>query len=108
MTEPPRPVSMAVRVEHWPIAGAFAISRGAKSEAVVVIAELSDGRHHGRGECVPYARYGETAEGVSAAIAAMAGPIAAGLDRASLQQMMPAGAARNALDCAFWDLSAKR
>src|SRR5262249_10937361 len=64
------PLALAVRVEGWPIAGSFAISRGAKTEAVVVVAELSDGTHRGRGECVPYARYGETVEGVAAAIEA--------------------------------------
>ena len=78
--------ALAVRVERWPIAGSFAISRGAKTEAVVVVAELNDGRHRGRGECVPYARYGETVEGVAAAIEAMADPIAQGLDRGRLQQ----------------------
>ena len=102
------PPALSVRVERWPIAGSFAISRGAKTEAVVVVAELSDGSHRGRGECVPYARYGETVEGVAAAIAAMASDIARGLDRERLQSAMAAGAARNALDCAFWDLAAKR
>jgi L-Ala-D/L-Glu epimerase len=102
------PLSLSVHIERWPIAGAFTISRGAKTEAVVVVAELSDGRHRGRGECVPYARYGETVEGVAAAIEAMGEAIASGLDRERLQRAMPAGAARNALDCAFWDLAAKR
>src|SRR5258707_673476 len=102
------PLSLSVRVERWPIAGSFAISRGAKTEAVVVVAELSDGSHRGRGECVPYARYGETVEGVAAAIEAMAPDIARGLDRERLQSAMAGGAARNALDCAFWDLAAKR
>jgi L-Ala-D/L-Glu epimerase len=102
------PLLLSVRVERWPIAGSFTISRGAKTEAVVVVAELDDGAHRGRGECVPYARYGETVDGVAAAIAAMAEPIAAGLDRERLQAAMPPGAARNALDCAFWDLEAKR
>src|SRR2546426_8008901 len=102
------PLALSVRVERWPIAGAFTISRGAKTEAVVVVAELSDGRHRGRGECVPYARYGETVEGVAAAIQAMREPLAGGLGRMGLQERMPAGAARNALDCAFWDLEAKR
>jgi L-alanine-DL-glutamate epimerase-like enolase superfamily enzyme len=104
---PPFP-SLFVRVERWPIAGAFSISRGAKTEAAVVVAELSDGTNRGRGECVPYARYGETVEGVAAAIEALAPAIAQGLDRAHLQSAMPPGAARNALDCAFWDLEAKR
>lgn len=74
----------------------------------MVVAELTDGRVRGRGECVPYARYGETVEAVATAIEAMGSAIADGLDRAGLQRAMPAGAARNALDCAFWDLEAKR
>jgi L-alanine-DL-glutamate epimerase-like enolase superfamily enzyme len=102
------PLALSVHVERWPIAGRFAISRGAKTEAVVVVAEVSDGRHRGRGECVPYARYGENVEVVAAAINAIAPEIARGLDRARLSRIMPAGAARNALDCAFWDLAAKR
>ncbi len=95
-------------VERWPIVGSFAISRGAKTEAAVVIAELSDGNVRGRGECVPYARYGETVESVTAALEAMRPQFQQGLDRADLQRLMPAGAARNALDCALWDLAAKR
>ena len=101
-----------VRIERYPIRGAFTISRGTKREAVVVVAELAatlpDGRTvRGRGECVPYARYGETVDGVIAAIQAQTQPIAAGMDRLQLQSRMPAGAARNALDCAFWDIEAK-
>jgi L-Ala-D/L-Glu epimerase len=102
------PLSLNARIERWPIAGRFTIARGAKTEAVVVVAELADGPAVGRGECVPYARYGETAEGVLAAIEAMREPLARGLDRAGLQGAMPPGAARNALDCALWDLEAKR
>ena len=102
------PLSLSVRSERWPIAGAFSISRGAKTEAQVVVAELGDGRHRGYGECVPYARYDETVAGVIAALGAIGNKLAFGLDRASLQQAMPAGAARNALDCAFWDIEAKR
>jgi L-alanine-DL-glutamate epimerase-like enolase superfamily enzyme len=102
------PLALCVRVERWPIAGSFTISRGAKTEAVVVVAELSDGTHRGRGECVPYARYGETVAGVAAAIEAMGPEISSGLDRERLQSAMAPGAARNALDCAFWDLAAKR
>jgi L-alanine-DL-glutamate epimerase-like enolase superfamily enzyme len=104
----PSSISLTARAESWPIAGSFTISRGAKTEAVVVVAELSDGTHRGRGECVPYARYNETVESVIAAIEAMRPAIAGGLDRLGLQQAMGAGAARNALDCAFWDLEAKR
>ena len=95
-------------VERWPIAGAFTISRGSKTEASVVVAELSDGARAGRGEAVPYPRYGESPEGVLAEIRAVAPEIAAGLDRAGLQSRLRPGAARNALDCAFWDLEAKR
>src|SRR5579871_4090417 len=100
--------SLAVRTERWPIAGSFTISRGAKTEAAVVVAEVSDGAIIGRGECVPYPRYGETLEGVAAAILGMEAQIAGGLDRRALQTAMPAGAARNALDCALWDLAAKQ
>jgi len=108
LSNPALSLSLSASVEHWPIAGSFAISRGAKTEAVVVLAELSDGTYHGRGECVPYARYGESARAVMSALEAMAPALSEGLDRSSLQTAMPAGAARNALDCAFWDLAAKR
>src|SRR5258708_8809979 len=98
------PLSLSVRSERWPIAGAFSISRGAKTEAQVVVAELSDGRHRGHGECVPYAHYNETVASVMAALGAIGDRLARGLDRTALQRAMPAGAARNALDRAFWDL----
>jgi len=101
-------MELSVKIERWPLAGAFTISRGSKTEAVVVVAELSDGAHRGRGECVPYARYGETPEGVVAAIEAMRPAVQGGLDRAGLQRAMIAGAARNALDCAYWDIGAKQ
>ncbi|WP_372398459.1 N-acetyl-D-Glu racemase DgcA [Azospirillum sp. HJ39] len=99
---------LSVRRETFPIRGAFRISRGSKTEAAVVVAEVSDGPHRGRGECVPYARYGESVDGVVAALEAMAGAVADGLDRAALAGLMQPGAARNALDCALWDLEAKR
>ncbi len=102
------PLTLAVSIESWPICGGFAISRGAKTQAVVVVAELGDGKARGRGECVPYARYGESVDSVVAAIEAMRPALAAGLTREALQEAMPAGAARNALDCAHWDLEAKR
>lgn len=72
-----------------------------------MICTISDGRYAGRGECVPYRHYGETIAGVLAQIEAAAPRIAAGLDRGALQSAMPAGAARNAVDCALWDLEAK-
>lgn len=105
---------VSVATEAWPIAGTFTIARGAKTEARVVVATVSDGTHTGRGECVPYGRYGETVESVAAAIAAVAPALAreAGsaedAGRAALQYLLPAGAARNALDCALIDLAAKR
>ena len=104
----PTPLTLTIAVERWPIAGSFTISRGAKTEAVVVVAELGDGKARGRGECVPYARYGETADSVSAQIEALRPRLATGLTRTGLQDAMPPGAARNALDCAFWDWEAKR
>jgi L-alanine-DL-glutamate epimerase-like enolase superfamily enzyme len=102
------PLTLSLAVERWPIAGRFAISRGAKTEAVVVVATLSDGQARGRGECVPYARYGESVESVVAALESLRSRLAAGLTREELQEAMPPGAARNALDCASWDLDAKR
>ena len=102
------PLTLALAAERWPIAGSFGISRGSKTEAVVVVAELSDGKARGRGECVPYARYGESVESVMTQIDAMRPQLEAGLDRSALQTAMPPGAARNALDCALWDLEAKR
>src|SRR5262249_49942334 len=100
--------TLAARIERFPIAGSFAISRGAKSEAVVVVAEVSDGSHRGRGECVPYAHYNETPEAARRALQDLSGALAGGLDRQALQAALPAGAARNALDCALIDLEAKR
>src|SRR5437660_9970498 len=97
------PLLLSLRIERWPIAGSFAISRGAKTEATVVVAELSDGRCRGRGECVPYARYGETVEGLHEAIAALGANLARALDRAAMQRTMPLDASRNALDSAEWE-----
>ena len=98
---------LAAQIERWPIAGAFAISRGAKTEAITVVAEVSQGGHTGRGECVPYARYGETPEATLAAILSMRESLRKGLGRQALQAALPAGAARNALDCALIDLDAR-
>ncbi|NKB59419.1 MAG: L-Ala-D/L-Glu epimerase [Alphaproteobacteria bacterium] len=99
-----------LKAEHqsWPLAKAFAISRGSRTSSEVVVAEISDGAHVGRAECMPYARYDETVEGVVAEIERFAGAVSDGLDRAALQDALPAGAARNALDCALWDLEAKQ
>ncbi|MGJ5205756.1 N-acetyl-D-Glu racemase DgcA [Bradyrhizobium sp. HKCCYLR20261] len=100
--------TLDAHVGRWPIAGSFTISRGAKTEAVTVIAELRLGAIVGRGECVPYPRYDETPEATLSALLAMQGALASGLDRDGLQTAMPPGAARNALDCALLDLEAKR
>ena len=94
--------------EDWPIAGGFTISRGTKTQATVVVAEICQDGATGRGECVPYARYGETVDGVQAAIDGFAVSQQGKLTRALLAEAMPAGAARNALDCALWDLEAKQ
>lgn len=101
-------LKLTATVERWPIAGSFTISRGSRTEAVVVVATIGDGPHVGRGECVPYARYGETVDGVVAAITAMAPAIAAGAGRKEIGEGMSPGAARNAIDCALWDLEAKQ
>ena len=93
--------------ERFPIAGSFTISRGTKTEAEVVTCTITDGTYAGRGECVPYRRYGETVEGVLAAIEAIGPAIESGISREELRRAMPAGAARNAVDCALWDLEAK-
>lgn len=96
------------KIERWPIAGSFTISRGAKTEAITVVAEVRQNGLIGRGECVPYPRYGETPEDAMSALAEMQTAIASGLDRIGLQGAMQPGAARNALDCALLDLEAKR
>jgi L-alanine-DL-glutamate epimerase-like enolase superfamily enzyme len=98
---------MKTAVEHFPIAGSFTISRGSKTTAFVVTCHISEGHFAGMGECVPYARYGETIDSVLAEIEAMRPQIEAGIDREELRQVMKAGAARNAVDCALWDLEAK-
>ena len=95
---------LTVAIETFPVAGTFTISRGSRREATVVVATLRQGAHTGRGEAVPYARYGETVASVIEGIEAARGV----RDRAELARALPAGAARNALDCALWDLEAKR
>jgi L-alanine-DL-glutamate epimerase-like enolase superfamily enzyme len=96
-----------VSVERFALKNPFVISRGSKTEALVVVATLTRGGAAGRGECTPYARYGESVETVVAAIETARAAIEAGADRMALQNLLPAGAARNALDCALWDLDAK-
>src|SRR6201995_1831831 len=103
-----KPPMLAARIERFPIAGSFTISRGPKTEAVVVMAEVSDGFHRGRGECVPYPRYNETPQATLTALQGLVEAVAGGLDRRARQDALPGGAARNALDCAFIDFEAKR
>jgi L-Ala-D/L-Glu epimerase len=91
----------------FPIRGVFRISRGSKTQAEAVIVRITEGDVTGRGECIPYARYGETVQGVSAQIASVADAVRDGLDLQGLQTLLPPGSARNALDCALWDLRSK-
>ena len=95
---------LSVSFDSFPLAEVFTISRGARTTAEVLTVHATENGVTGRGECVPYARYGETRESVADQIAAL--PTA--LDRAALQGLLPAGAARNAVDCALWDLEGKR
>ena len=104
----PHPQRLHITQRAWPLARPFVISRGSKTTADVVVAELRDGDSQGRGECVPYTRYGESVDSVVEALEKMKGAVFSGLNRETLQAAMPPGAARNALDCAFWDLDAKR
>ena len=94
--------------ESWLIEGSFTISRGSRTHANVVVVELQQGEYIGRGECVPYARYDESIESVIAQLEALKDKIAAGAARQEIQSLLPAGAARNALDCAYWDLACKK
>lgn len=96
-------MAIGVAAERFPLAEVFTISRGSKTEAQVLTVTVTRDGVTGRGECVPYARYGESLEGVAAAIRALP----EGITRAGLQAALPPGAARNAVDCALWDLEAK-
>jgi len=98
---------LKVSTESWPIRGRFTISRGSKTTADVILVELSRDGKQGRGEAVPYARYGESMESVVEQVESLHGPLAEGLDRRGLQAVLPPGAARNAVDLAFWDLECK-
>ena len=98
---------LKISIESWPISGTFTISRGSRTEAHVVVATIEFKGLAGRGECVPYARYGETVDGVAAQIKAMTEAIALGASRSELLTFLPGSAARNALDCALRDLEAK-
>jgi L-alanine-DL-glutamate epimerase-like enolase superfamily enzyme len=98
-------LTIEAREEVWPLKEVFRISRGSRTEAQVVFVTVSDGEHTGRGECVPIKRYGQSVQSVIAQIDSIRREN--NLDRQRLQKLSPASAARNALDCALWDLEAK-
>ena len=104
----PHPQRLTVTRRAWPLARPLMTTHGVKTAVEVVVAEISDVESRGRGEGVPLPRYGESIDSVVAALEAMKGAIFSGLNRDTLQSAMPPGAARNALDCAFWDMDAKR
>jgi L-alanine-DL-glutamate epimerase-like enolase superfamily enzyme len=95
------------RIERWPLARPFRISRGVKTEAVVAVVEARVGNKIGRGEAVPYARYNETPESVLLQLRLLQQHKPDALSREQLSELLPAGAARNAVDCALWDLEAQ-
>ena len=97
-------MNITVTPESFRLAQVFTISRGSRTEAKVLTIRVGDGAHEGWGECVPYARYDETLESVTAEIEALPEQF----DRQALYELLEPGAARNAVDCALWDLEAKR
>ncbi|MBV9749375.1 MAG: dipeptide epimerase, partial [Acetobacteraceae bacterium] len=104
----PHPQRLTVSRRAWPLARPLMTAHGVETAVDVVVAEISDVESRGRGEAVPLRRFGESSDGVVATLEAMKGAITSGLDRDTLQGALPPGAARNALDCAFWDMDAKR
>jgi L-Ala-D/L-Glu epimerase len=100
-------MKITAAIERFPVRDRFVISRGAKTEAAVIVVAIEDAGFCGRGEAVPYARYGESLEGALAQVESVRAAIEAGTDRAVLRTLLPHGAARNAIDCALWDLAAK-
>jgi L-alanine-DL-glutamate epimerase-like enolase superfamily enzyme len=104
----PHPQRLTVTRRAWPLARPFTTAHGVTTTVDLVVAEISDVESRGRGEGVPLQRYGESIDSVVATLDAMKGAISSGLNRDTLQTVLPPGAARNALDCAFWDMDAKR
>ncbi len=104
----PHPQRLTVTHRAWPLARPLMTADGIKTTVDVVVVEISDNDSRGRGEGVPQPRYGESLASVVADLEAMKGAISSGLNRDTLQSAMPPGAARNAIDCAFWDMDAKR
>ena len=107
MTQGEAPRELHVRSERWPLNRPFRISRGVKTEAEVIVVELREGKAVGRGESVPYSRYGESADSVMNQIESLRTALRQGLSRQQLLKVLTAGAARNAVDCALWDLEAQ-
>ncbi|MBC6406403.1 MAG: dipeptide epimerase [Rhodospirillales bacterium] len=101
-------MQLSVTRECWPLRRSFAIARGSRTEARVLTVTLEDAGIVGHGEALPYARYGESPEASQADLEALLPAAQAGFDRVAAQGLLPPGAARNALDCALWDLEAKR
>ncbi len=99
---------ITIKAETWPLKHRFSIARGSKLSADVICVDISENNHTGRGEAVPYARYGENTETVTAAIETLLPALQDGMNRAELADALLPGAARNALDCALWDLHAKQ
>lgn len=104
----PHPQRLTVTRRAWPLARPITTPQGVVHAVDTVVAEISDGDSRGRGEGVPLARFGESIESVVATLEATKGAVLSGLDRETLQQALPPGAARNALDCAFWAIEANR
>lgn len=100
--------SLVVTRDTFPIDGTFTIARGSRTIAEVLTVTVGSDGFVGRGECMPYLRYGESLDSVVAEIEGVRAALEQGLDREGLQSVLPAGAARNAIDCALWDLEAKR
>ncbi len=101
-------MKVTVNTQSWPIRGSFTISRGSKTHAETIVVEIEHQGMIGRGECVPYGRYGESIDSVKAEIESVIAQVESGINRDQLQPLLPSGAARNALDCALWDLECKQ
>ncbi len=100
--------NLRVYEEAWPLHTPFVISRGSRSEAKVVVVEIEEDGVKGVGECTPYPRYGESIDSVMAQIVSIGEQLESGADREAVQHLLPSGAARNAVDCALWDLEARK
>lgn len=101
-------IQLNIARQSWPILGEFRIARGSKTIAEVIVVSLNQDGCTGRGECVPYPRYGESLQTVAAQIESLRSALTHAMSRQELQSLLPAGAARNALDCAFWDLHSQQ